>query len=114
MLDCLPIFTVRNEAFTCSHCQTEVAPLKTGCRNHCPVCLYSMHLDNNPGDRQAECQGTMKPIAVEANSKKGWMIVHECLSCGKTQRNKATLDDPFQPDSIDAIADVARKMDEGR
>ena len=28
-------------------------------RNHCPNCLHSLHLDNEPGDREADCGGIM-------------------------------------------------------
>ena len=24
-------------------------------RNHCPNCLYSLHVDIEPGDRESEC-----------------------------------------------------------
>lgn len=27
-------------------------------RNHCPNCLYSLHVDIEPGDRESECGGT--------------------------------------------------------
>ena len=33
-------------------------------RNHCPNCLISLHLDNEPGDRAADCGGQMEPVAV--------------------------------------------------
>ena len=41
------------------------------CRNHCPNCLYSKHVDKNPGDRQEDCHGMLEPIGIEIDSKKG-------------------------------------------
>ena len=39
-------------------------PAGTQHRNHCPNCLTSLHLDNEPGDRAADCGGQMEPVAV--------------------------------------------------
>ena len=94
-------FTVRgtNQGFTCAHCGREVAPLRSGTvRNHCPFCLWSVHVDVDPGDRASDCGGPLEPIAVEHSAKKGWIVVHRCTVCGATRRNKAALDDPDQPD----------------
>jgi hypothetical protein len=35
------------------------------------------------------------------------MLVHRCTRCGAMRRNRAALDDPHQPDCIDALARVA-------
>ena len=79
-------------------------PLSSGgYRNHCPVCLHSLHVDVNPGDRAADCGGVMEPVAVEHSSKKGWVLVHRCRDCGAARRNKAALDDSNQPDDYEAI-----------
>ena len=45
-----------DEAFTCKHCGRLVVPEGAGSdhRNHCPYCLCSVHLDNAPGDREAD------------------------------------------------------------
>lgn len=94
-------FTVQgtNAGFTCQHCQFEVPALQNGSvRNHCPRCLYSIHVDVNPGDRANPCKGQMEPIGVEQNPKKGWVIVHQCISCKQISRNKAALDDPVSDD----------------
>jgi transcription elongation factor Elf1 len=88
-----------NNAFTCLHCGAEVPPLDNGSyRNHCPYCLYSLHVDINPGDRANKCKGVMGPIGVDHNSKKGWVIIHQCQSCGEMRRNKAALDDRVSDD----------------
>ncbi|MBB6097648.1 DNA-directed RNA polymerase subunit RPC12/RpoP [Deinobacterium chartae] len=110
-------FTVQgtNTGFTCGHCGTEVPPLANGSvRNHCPACLWSLHLDVFPGDRAADCGGPMRPVAVEHSPKKGWMIVHRCERCGHTGRNKAALDDPNFPDDYDVIVRLSSRPEDDR
>ena len=55
-------FNMIDEDFTCSHCGEIVKKLNYTARNHCPNCLYSKHLDINPGDRLNTCHGLMKQI----------------------------------------------------
>lgn len=54
-----------NESFTCKVCGRLVVPNGAGSdhRNHCPYCLTSMHLDIEPGDREADCGGAMEPVS---------------------------------------------------
>lgn len=89
------IFIPRQEPFTCEHCGASVEPLEHGtCRNHCPRCLWSKHVDETgPGDRASPCGGLMEPAALDHDGKKGWMIVHRCVKCGKQMPNKAAPDD---------------------
>jgi DNA-directed RNA polymerase subunit RPC12/RpoP len=101
-------FTDINESFRCVQCGAQVLPSKRSCRNHCPFCLHSMHLDINPGDRAADCGGIMEPVRVEYHSKKGYQIIHRCTRCGTEARNIAALDDPVQPDSLEAILKLMR------
>ncbi len=104
-------FTVQgtNASFDCAHCGAEVRPLSNGSvRNHCPACLWSLHVDVNPGDRASDCRGPMRPVGVEHSGKKGWVIVHRCERCGHTGRNKAALDDPVQPDDFDELVRLSR------
>ena len=44
-----------NDVFTCKECGRLVLPEFAGTnhRNHCPNCLTSLHIDNQPGDRLA-------------------------------------------------------------
>jgi hypothetical protein len=100
----------RNTPFTCAVCGAEVPPLVNGsCRNHCPACLHSLHVDVLPGDRASDCGGVLVPVAAEHSGKKGWIIVHRCERCGAERRNKAALDDPVHPDDFDRlVALVAR------
>jgi hypothetical protein len=90
-------FIVINEEFECQNCGAHNDKLEGGCRNHCKKCLYSLHLDKeNPGDRQSNCKGLMKPVGINKNGKKGWMIIHQCAKCKKTIPNKAAPDDNFE------------------
>lgn len=86
-------FTVIDEEFICENCNTKVPKLGYSCRNHCPVCLYSKHVDINPGDRQEKCHGLLEPISVETSSKKGYIIISKCKKCGAIRKNKAAEDD---------------------
>lgn len=63
------------------------------CRNHCPYCLYSKHIDINPGDREETCHGLLKPVDIEISSKKGKVIVFKCIKCGAIRKNKVADDD---------------------
>ncbi|MCR4325678.1 MAG: RNHCP domain-containing protein, partial [Patescibacteria group bacterium] len=78
------------EDFTCGHCGAHV--VGDGYTNHCPKCLWSKHVDVNPGDRAAQCGGLMKPIAVEGSSPH-YSLVQRCELCGHTKRNAADPSD---------------------
>ena len=86
-------FTKRDEEFICENCGEKVSKLGYTSRDHCPQCLYSKHVDNMPGDREAECRGLLKPIQVELDSKKGYVIIYKCEKCGAIRKNKAADDD---------------------
>ncbi len=81
--------------FTCTHCGRLVLPQGAGTqhRNHCPNCLYSLHLDVEPGDRAADCGGQMEPIAVWVRGKGEWAILHRCKRCGALSSNRVAADD---------------------
>ncbi len=86
-------FTEIDEEFICENCGQKVKPLGYSCRNHCPNCLHSKHVDQYPGDRAEECHGDLKPIGIEVNSKKGYVILFQCQKCGAIRKNKAAKDD---------------------
>ncbi len=88
-------FTKTVEDFRCAHCGATV--LGNGYTNHCPECLWSRHVDNNPGDRASNCGGMMRPISAEP-SHGGFIITHKCETCGKTIRQHTT-----DNDNIDVI-----------
>lgn len=86
-------FTKIDEEFVCENCGENVEKLGYTCRNHCPKCLHSKHVDINPGDRAENCQGILEPIGVQLDSKKGYVIIFKCKKCGSTRKNKAADDD---------------------
>ena len=88
-------FTPCLESFRCAHCGKEIHPEGAGSqhRNHCPHCLYSLHVDEEPGDRKAGCRGQMEPIGVISKGDGDWSILHLCKSCGKLSLNRALADD---------------------
>lgn len=98
-----------NAAFVCAHCGREVLPLSNGSfRNHCPFCLYSLHVDEAIGDRLSGCHGLMEPVAVKYNSKKGYQIRHRCTRCGHEQWNRIA-EDTVQPDDMERICALMRE-----
>lgn len=98
------MFKKIDEVFVCENCGRVVDKLGYTSRDHCPYCLYSKHVDKNPGDRAEECKGLLKPIAIENSTKKGYSIVYKCIVCGKERKNIAAKDDDF-----DLILKIARE-----
>ena len=86
-------FTKRDEGFICKNCNKKVEKLGYTSRDHCPHCLCSLHVDILPGDRNETCHGLLRPISVELDSKKGYVIVFRCKKCGQIRKNKAAKDD---------------------
>lgn len=83
-------FSKHIEDFVCEKCGKKVKG--TGYTNHCPDCLWSKHVDVNPGDRQCMCGGMMKPIRTEYVQGE-FVIVHHCIKCGIEKRNGAAEND---------------------
>jgi hypothetical protein len=82
------------ENFTCEHCGTEV--IGNGYTNHCPKCLYSKHVDIDPGDRAASCGGMMVPTAIEGSTGSGYTVLQKCRSCGHERRNAIRPEDDVE------------------
>lgn len=95
-------FRKLNNNFQCLNCGKEVPKSQTSCRNHCPYCLYSKHVDVFPGDRANSCMGNLKPVGYN-QEKKGIVIYFKCQSCNEICKNIAALEDQVQPDNYDAI-----------
>lgn len=87
-------FNMINENFKCENCGYEVPKSSYTARDHCPNCLFSKHLDINPGDRANECQGLMEPIGIE-NYKNTYKIIYRCKKCNMQHKNIASNDDNF-------------------
>jgi len=89
----MPNFTRKIEDFTCGHCGAKVKG--NGYTNHCPACLWSKHVDINPGDRLAKCGGLMEPVKVEMDHGQ-YILMHKCQTCGQQKRNKTVQEDSFE------------------
>ena len=61
----MKVFNELDEGFICENCGKNVNKLVYSSRDHCPYCLYSKHVDINPGDRANKCEGLLKPIGIE-------------------------------------------------
>lgn len=94
-------FIKNKEDFICLNCGEEVKG--GGYTNHCPKCLWSQHVDINPGDRLASCKGKMKPVSIEGGTGKGYKVLQVCLDCGH-QRKNTVLD----TDNIEAILAIIK------
>ena len=92
------------DPFTCRVCGRLVVPAEAGSnhRNHCPNCLASVHLDEEPGDRASPCHGVMDPIAVWVRKNGEWAVIHRCRVCGRMHSNRIAADD--NPMKLMAIA----------
>ena len=103
-------FTKNDSGFICAHCGKEVEPLGYTSRNHCPFCPWSLHLDENPGDRAPGCGGQMEPISAEPDPKKGFIITHRCTKGGALRRNKAAAEAKNQPDNMSKLIKLTAKQ----
>ena len=94
-------FNERDEAFLCENCNKKVSPLVYSSRDHCPYCLYSKHVDINPGDRENTCKGLLKPIGIE-KYKDTYKIIYQCEKCKNLHKNIVAKDD-----SIEKIIEIS-------
>lgn len=85
-------FNELDESFICEHCNKNVDKLIYSSRDHCPYCLYSKHVDINPGDRLNTCLGLLKPIGIE-KYKDTYKILYRCQKCGQSHKNIMARDD---------------------
>ena len=92
MEDKTKLFQKTVENFTCEHCGEKVKG--NGYTNHCPKCLWSKHVDINPGDRASDCQGMMKPTKVESEDGV-YVLTYRCEKCNFERRKKVEKDDNF-------------------
>ena len=83
------------DTFNCKACGRQVFPSEDGSkhRNHCPNCLSSLHVDNEPGDRESDCGGIMVAVAVWVRKGGEWAIIHRCRWCGVLVSYRVASDD---------------------
>ena len=84
-----------DEEFICDNCHKKVNKLEYSSRDHCPYCLYSKHVDINPGDRNNPCKGLLKPIGIE-KYKDTYKILYKCEKCKKEHKNIVAKDDNIE------------------
>lgn len=104
-------FKIVNEGFVCARCGEDVPPTSTTApRNHCPFCLWSIHVDINPGDRANTCKGLMHPIGIYTHTKKGYVILHQCVKCGARVKAKTIMSDKNAADDFDRVIELADRV----
>ena len=91
-------FTMINTGFICAACGHAVPPARGTARNHCPRCLKSLHVDELPGDRAAQCGALMPAIGYEVRGSDRITLIFRCAGCGAVRRNKAVQDGPDADD----------------
>jgi len=89
---------MNKNSFECENCGKEVpkASFGTRNRNHCPYCLYSLHVDIKPGDRGSKCGGKMPPVGKMYKPDGEEVLVHKCGKCGLTRKNRVAGDDSYE------------------
>ena len=98
-------FTKLDEEFVCENCKQKIEKLNYTTRDHCNHCLYSKHLDINPGDRQNTCKGLLKPIGIE-KFKNTYKIIYKCEKCNQIHKNIMANDD-----NMDLIIELSKNVD---
>ena len=96
-------FNMIDEEFTCINCGKKVNKLGYTARDHCNYCLYSIHIDINPGDRKNNCLGLLTPIDIE-KFKNTYKIIYKCDKCGQIHKNIMAEDD-----DMDKIIEISKK-----
>ncbi len=86
------LFSKKKENFVCEKCG--FFKEGKGFTDHCPRCLWSKHVDINPGDRMSNCSGMMEPIGVKKEGEK-YFIYYRCVVCKHKHRVKKEEDDDF-------------------
>ena len=84
-----------SDSFVCKECGCLVVPEGAGSRhrNHCPHCLASLHVDDEPGDRSSGCGGRMEAIGIWVRTGGEWAVIHRCRRCGTLHSNRIAADD---------------------
>ncbi len=90
------------EDFICGHCGYSVKG--DGFTNHCPMCLWSKHVDVFPGDRSEKCGGLMTPVGLKIEGGKE-IIVSKCINCGEIKVCKVS-----KKDNRDEVIKISQKV----
>lgn len=95
-------FNMIDEEFICLNCGNKVSKLNVTARDHCNNCLYSLHVDINPGDRKNPCKGLLEPIGIE-KYRDTYKIIYKCTKCGMLHKNIMASDD-----NMDKIIELSK------
>ncbi len=95
-------FNMIDEEFVCLNCGNKVSKLNVTARDHCNNCLYSLHVDINPGDRKNPCKGLLEPIGIE-KYRDTYKIIYKCTKCGMLHKNIMATDD-----NMDKIIELSK------
>ncbi|MDE1827710.1 MAG: RNHCP domain-containing protein [Candidatus Micrarchaeota archaeon] len=87
------------EDFKCLKCGTQVKG--NGYTDHCPNCLWGLHVDVMPGDRASGCRGQLQPINVVYEDD-SYVITYKCVKCRAIKNFKASSED-----NVDVLANLA-------
>lgn len=94
-------FKRTKEDFVCGHCGAAI--VGDGYTDHCSVCLWSKHVDIDPGDREATCGGMMEPFDIESKAS-DFRIISKCAICGFIRPS------PMKTiDNVEAFTELAKK-----
>lgn len=85
------MFIKNDNGFICKNCNAKVEKLGYTSRDHCNKCLFSLHVDITPGDRENDCLGLLEPVNVIYGKKT--QIEYICKKCGKHVKNVVAKDD---------------------
>ena len=85
-------FNMIDDEFICENCHQKISKLNYTARDHCNYCLYSKHVDINPGDRANNCHGLLVPIDIE-KFKDTYKIIYKCEKCHEIHKNIMAIDD---------------------
>lgn len=96
------------ENFICEYCAHE--NIGTGFTNHCEQCLWSKHVDVDPGDRKETCAGMMEPWDVEPKNG-GFRIVHKCTKCTFLRPSPFLMEDSVEAFGVTLRTAAKRKED---
>jgi rubrerythrin len=99
-------FQAKKEDFVCENCGFAV--VGNGFTNHCPKCLWSKHVDKNPGDREEKCGGLMKPVGIEG-TQAAYSLHYVCQKCNYKNKNIVSPKDDF-----DKVLEIARAKKPGQ
>ena len=115
------------KGFVCQHCRQFVKfdrqQAGTNFRNHCPGCLWSVHLGQDwPAHSAIVCKGEMEPVGLTFKHE-GWnkygkakqgelMIIHRCSYCGQVTINRLAADDA--PEEVIKVFKKSLQMDEDK